>query len=78
MNFAFTDAASSILTISCRPTGWHGESGAAAVGGHIVIDFYRWNGIFVTTQHIYQSDDAYGYRVVCFSPIFYAAPPTDK
>jgi hypothetical protein len=40
------------LTIFCRPTGWHGESGAAKAGGHITVDFYRRDNNHVTMTHI--------------------------
>lgn len=39
--------------------GWHGESGAATTGGHITVDFLRWDGSHVTTHHVYPTDDAY-------------------
>jgi hypothetical protein len=59
-------AAPSMPTGSCRPTGWHGESGAARTGGHIVVDFYRSNNLndheHITTHHVYRTDDAYSRR----------------
>ena len=64
-NFTFS-VATSIPTGLCRPTGWHGESGAARTGGHIVVDFYRLNNQsdleHVTTHHVYRTDDAYSRR----------------
>ncbi|KAF8814893.1 hypothetical protein BYT27DRAFT_7249661 [Phlegmacium glaucopus] len=48
-----------IVRASVRPTGWHGESGAARSGGHVVVDFQLSDGSHVTTHHIYPSDDAY-------------------
>ncbi|KAI9446962.1 hypothetical protein BJY52DRAFT_1228562 [Lactarius psammicola] len=48
------------LTIACRPTGWHGESGAAnRGGGHVTVDFLKRNGVHVTTQHVYRTGAAY-------------------
>ncbi|KAF8797333.1 hypothetical protein BYT27DRAFT_7219267 [Phlegmacium glaucopus] len=51
---------------SVRPTGWHGESGLATAGGHIVVDWYRLDGTHVTTHHVYPTDDAY--PVLCIYP----------
>jgi hypothetical protein len=45
--------------LSCRPTGWHGESGAAHSGGHITVDFLSSSNQHVVTHHVYPSDDAY-------------------
>ena len=56
MYFAFSIVAPSILTGFCRPTGWHGESGAAGAGGHITVDFQRRDGRHVTTHHVYRMD----------------------
>jgi hypothetical protein len=47
-----------ILILSCRPTGWHGESGNAKSGGHITVDF-RSRSSHITTHHVYKKDDAY-------------------
>jgi hypothetical protein len=62
----FTVVAPLMLTSFCRPTGWHGESGAAKAGGHIVVDFYRSNMKHVTTHHVYPTDDAYHDRLGVF------------
>jgi predicted NBD/HSP70 family sugar kinase len=59
MNFAFAVVVPLTLAIFCRPTGWHGESGAAGAGGHITVDFYGLNNQHITTQHVYRADNAY-------------------
>ena len=58
MNFALSFVAPSTLSCFCRPTGWHGESGAAGAGGHLVVDFYE-NERHIVTHHVYPMDDAY-------------------
>jgi hypothetical protein len=50
-----------IHVLSRRPTGWHGESGAADWGGHVTVDFCSSNG-HVTRHHVYRSDNAYMMR----------------
>jgi hypothetical protein len=59
MNLAFTVVAPLMLTSFCRPTGWHGESGAAEAGGHLTVDFYRLDNEHVVTHHVYRTNDAY-------------------
>jgi hypothetical protein len=49
----------SVLMNFRRPTGWHGESGAAQAGGHIAVDFALSNGEHVTTHHVYPTDKGY-------------------
>jgi len=44
--------------LSYRPTGWHGESGAAHSGGHLTVDF-RSKSKHVVTHHVYPTNDAY-------------------
>ena len=56
----------------CRPTGFHGESGGAKSGGHIVVDF-RSKDRHVVTHHIYPTDEAYRWRgrsvwTICWLP----------
>jgi hypothetical protein len=41
--------------------GWHGESREATQGSHIMVRFYTENRAFVTTEHVYQTDEAYGW-----------------
>ncbi|KAH9163104.1 hypothetical protein EDB89DRAFT_1912934 [Lactarius sanguifluus] len=43
-----------------RPTGWHGESGAANWGGHIMVDFRTRAHVHVSTHHVYRTEAAYG------------------
>ena len=45
-------------TIFRRPTGWHGEGGAAS-GGHITVRFRASSGRHITTNHVYPTDDVY-------------------
>jgi hypothetical protein len=59
MNITFVIVAPLTLTNFCRPTGWHGESGAAETGGHITVDFCNGNGEHVVTHHVYRTDNAY-------------------
>jgi hypothetical protein len=60
----------SLLMFLARPTGWHGESGNAARGGHLAVDFYRANGRHFATHHVYPCDKAYGeFFVNMFSSI---------
>jgi hypothetical protein len=59
MIFAFVMVA---LTIFCKPTGWHEESGATKADGHITVDFYRQDNNHATTHHVYPVDDAYLYH----------------
>jgi len=40
-----------------RPTGWHGESGAAQSGGHLTVLFYSRVG--AVTHHVYRCNEAY-------------------
>lgn len=47
------------MTSIHRPTGWHGESGAAKAGGHVVVDFCLSNNKHVTMHHVYPKDNAY-------------------
>ena len=42
-----------------RPTGWHGESGSAVRGGHLIVQFYRQIGRRWITQHVYRCNEAY-------------------
>ena len=56
MDFPFSIVAPSLLTNFCRPTGWHGESGAAGAGGHIVMDFQQRDGKHVVMHHVYRMD----------------------
>jgi hypothetical protein len=45
--------------MSCRPTGWDGESGAADSGGHITVHFCSSSREHVVTHHVYRTDGAY-------------------
>jgi hypothetical protein len=47
------------LTLSCRPTGWHGKD-MATTGGHLTVDFKTLRGEHVTTHHVHRKDAAYG------------------
>ncbi len=43
--------------ISCaRPTSWHGPD------GHLTIKCYRADGSFVTTHHVFQTDEEYNMK----------------
>lgn len=48
------------LMTTCRPTGWHGESGIALSGGHLTVDFLDSNNRHISTHHVYPSEAAYG------------------
>jgi hypothetical protein len=52
-------ASPSVLRSIHRPTGWHGESGAAKAGGHVIVDFYLSNNKHLTTHHVYRRENAY-------------------
>ncbi|KAH9035248.1 hypothetical protein EDB85DRAFT_2143899 [Lactarius pseudohatsudake] len=45
-----------------RPTGWHGESGAAKEGGHVTVDFIapKLSKVKIITQHVYPSSNGSG------------------
>jgi hypothetical protein len=58
------------LTISCRPTGWHGESRGTS-GGHITADFLTMDGVFVKTKHVYCNDAAYEGKWIKFDESLY-------
>ena len=47
------------IILPCRPTGWHGESGAARSGSHITVDFCSLRNRHIATNHVYPTDDAY-------------------
>src|SRR4030088_600113 len=65
--FILSNAALSLTStiLFCRPTGWHGESGAAHSGGHITIDFLSSDDKHIATHHVYPSDDAYQKATRC-------------
>ncbi|KAF8267178.1 hypothetical protein EI94DRAFT_1701204 [Lactarius quietus] len=42
------------------PTPWHGESGKAREGGHLTVEFVRWDGTSLRRQHVYPTNKAYG------------------
>ncbi|KAF8808578.1 hypothetical protein BYT27DRAFT_7210704 [Phlegmacium glaucopus] len=68
------------IKASVRPTGWHGESGLATAGGHIVVDWYRLDGTHVSTHQVYPTDNAY--PVLCIYPpqnslVLHALPLAD-
>ncbi|KAI9431862.1 hypothetical protein H4582DRAFT_2062294 [Lactarius indigo] len=50
--------------MTCRPTGWHGKSGAARWGGHVTADFRREDGVHITTHHAFPTEAAYGRKVI--------------
>jgi hypothetical protein len=58
------------LTITCRPTGWHGESGDAKTGGHIMVDFCTRDGVHITTHHVYRVEESYEGTCIKIRPIF--------
>jgi hypothetical protein len=45
--------------LSRKPTGWHGESGAAPSGGHITVDFRSSSDKHIVVHHVYPTGDAY-------------------
>ena len=48
-----------IKILIARPTSWHGESGQACGGGHLMVDFCLANGDHSRTHHVYTTDRAY-------------------
>lgn len=69
--FALSVVAPSTITCFCRPTGWHGESGAAGAGGHLAVDFFQ-NDRFIITHHVYRTDDGYA---KCVIHLYSTGPP---
>ena len=55
-NLRFSYTSKVIFT---RPTGWHGESGQALIGGHLTVKFLLGNGRHHSTHHVYAMEESY-------------------
>jgi hypothetical protein len=54
--------------MNIRESGWHTSGRRPGTGGdpveHLGVRFYRSNGVFVTTHHVYRQNEHYPAQLV--------------